>query len=324
MTLISAATAALGFGIVVILLKRFPGKGLAEIFELSLGRVAGVFVSLFFSYLFLQEASILIREFADVLRTYTFPETSTGLLILAMAATVIVAASCGLESLARLAKLAAWFILGGFLLVLIMAAQDYKVSNLYPILGFGLGKTVTTGMERSSYYGPVVLLAFIAPSLQNFKTVKRAGFITLAISGAVVSISLLCILMLFPYVTGQELTDPMYALARMIKYGYFFTRIDILFIFVWIIASAICISTLFYTAAGTFCKALRLTDLRPVLIPFGILLCALALFPRDMSDIIYNTVQGTREHNWIFYFGLPLLALAAAVLRRKKGVEANA
>ena len=324
MTIVSALTAMAGFAFVLVLLRRFPGKGLAEIFELSLGRIPGFFICAFFSFLFLQESATLVREFADVLRTYTFPETPTGLIVATMVLTVSVSVAFGLESLARVAKLAGYLILACFVLVLVLATQEYRLGNIFPILGYGLDKTVLTGLKRSSYYGSVVLLAFIAPSLQNLKSVKKAGLIALAISGAVVSSALLCILLIFPYNIGQELTDPMYALARMVKYGYFFSRIDILFIFIWIVASVICMSVLLYMSTSIFCKAFRLTALKPVVLPMTILLFALAMLPRDLSTVIHKSVEGSRSFNWIYYFGLPLVALVTAAIRGKKGGEANA
>ncbi|HEX9063326.1 MAG TPA: GerAB/ArcD/ProY family transporter, partial [Clostridia bacterium] len=146
----------------------------------------------------------------------------------------------------------------------------------------------------------------------------------LVISGVIYVTSFLVMLMTFSYTSLQELTSPLYAIARLIKYGPFYQRLDTIFLFLWCMASFITVSVLFYSAVSVYCKIFKLQDARPVVVPMSILLFAAAMAPRDFSNIVYTSVQQLRESGWIVFYGLPLIALIIAMIRRKKGVVSNA
>jgi len=323
-TLISAVTALVGFSFLYLLLKRFPGKALPEIFDLSMGRAAGLFLSFLFAAMLMINTGIFMREYSDVLRSYTYQETSTSYIIGALALAAGAAAWLGLESIARLSKLAAYFLLAGYLALLVFASSDYHYDNIFPLLGYGLEKSAVTGARRCSVYAEVVILGIVASSLQGVRNNKRAGVISVALSGLLVAMGLLSGIMMFSYTTGQENSALLFALARVIKYSDFFSRLDPLFIILWSTATTITVSVLFYAAVSMLCKTLRLPDKRPVIIPMTIILYVLALLPRDFSTIVYGYVEGVRNYNWIVYFGLPLLALIISVIRNKKDVAPGA
>lgn len=323
-TLISAVTALVGFMFIYLLLKRFPGKNLPEIFNLSVGRAAGLLFSVIIAAVMMIEAGTFMREFSDVLRSYTFRDTSTGYIIGALAVSAGIAVWLGLESIARISKLAGYFLLAGFAMLLVFAFPDYHLDNIFPILGYGLGKSFFVGVQRCSVYAEVVVLAISAVSLQGLMNIKRAGVISIILSGLLIALGLLSEVLMFSYTTAHENAAPLYALARLIKYGDFFSRLDPLFIILWSVATIIAVSVLLYAAVSMFCQSFRLPDKRPVIVPMTIILYALAMAPRDFSSIVYGFIEGARKLNWSVYFGLPLAALLAAALRCKKDGAADA
>jgi spore germination protein (amino acid permease) len=323
-TLISATTALIGFSFIYLLLKRFPGKNLPEIFDLTLSRAGGFLFSLIIAAFLMIDAGIFLREFSDVLRSYTFPSTSTSYIIGALVITVGLAAWLGLETIARVSKLAAYFLLAAFMALLIFGSREYHFDNLYPLLGYGLGKSVFIGTQRCSVYAEVIVLGISAASLQGIKNIKRAGVVSISLSGFLIALGLLAEVLMFSYTAAQAHTAPMYALARVIKYGDFFSRLDPLFIILWSIATVITISVLFYAAVSIFCQTMRLPDKRPVVIPLAVILYSLALAPRDFSTIVYGLIESARRFNWTAFFGLPLVALISAAVRNKRGGAADA
>jgi hypothetical protein len=93
----------------------------------------------------------------------------------------------GLESIARFSKLLVYFMLAGFVIVLALGTQNYNINNLYPIFGHGLGKTITTGIVRSSVYGEVIILAIFAKTFQGVKYIKKEGIISICLSAFLIS-----------------------------------------------------------------------------------------------------------------------------------------
>ena len=323
MTLISCVSALVFFTFIYLLLKRFSGKNIVEIYDAALGRVIGFIFSFALMVSFLGSSGIYTREFTDVMKVYVYPITPPGFLTGALLIVVAISAFLGLETIARVAKLAAYFALFAFLLLLILSSEYFRFAHIFPILGYGLGKTITSGILRSSAYSEVVVLAVFAGSLQGTGHIKKAGYISLFLSGFILSIILLCYTMVFEYTSTEEITAPIYVIARLIKFGAFFQRMDPLFLFLWIFTTIIYISIMFYSAVSIYCKIFRLQDTRPLIIPMAVLAFTAAIFPEDFPSVITEYVQGLRTYGNITFFILPFIALIVAVLRKKKGEKLN-
>lgn len=168
------------------------------------------------------EAGIFMREFSDVLRSYTFRDTFTGYIIGSLVISAGLAAWLGLESIARISKLAGYFLLTGFAMLLLLASSDYHIENIFPILGYGLKNSLVIGAQRCSVYAEVIVLGISAVSLQGIKNIKRAGVVSVILSSVLIALGLLSEVLMFSYSTAHENTAPMYALARIIKYSDFF------------------------------------------------------------------------------------------------------
>lgn len=322
-TLVSAATAVIGFMIVCMILKRFPGKDLIEAFEQSTGRIVGMFFSMILCIFLLLYTALIVREFAEVLKVYSLPLTPPSFVIGMLLAAAVVVCFLGLESIARTARLFGYFLLAGFLIVIILAWNNYDYHRLFPILGYGLDKTLIYGAERSSFYGEVIVLGIIAASMQGLPHIRKAGYTALIISGLIIALSLLASMMAFNYATSKEMTSRMYELARLIRIGGFLQRLDPFFLFTWCVGTMICVSFIFYCTASTYCKAFRIQDMRPVIVPSAVILFTVSMLPKDLTTVS-EYVNYMRMYGWVLFFGIPLITLITAIFRKKKGASKNA
>lgn len=324
MTLISAATATMGFTLIYLLLKRFPGKDIVEIFEIALGRFLGFILSFVLSAYLMLTSAIFLREFIEVIKVFTLPLSPPSFLIGIAVVVIISLCFLGLEAMARFSRLAGFALLFSYLAIIFLSSQHFDIRRLFPILGNGLGETVVHGLRRSSAYGEVVTVAVIASSLQGSKYIKKTGYISLVLSGLLISSALLCFALAFPAETGVEITAPVYEMIRQVNYSSFFQRLDPIFLFTWNIATLITVTFLFYCSISIYCKMFRIQDMRPVILPAAILYFTIVLIPKDLISVVTGYIQNSREYGWIIYFGLPLVALIAAVLRKKKGAASVA
>ncbi len=324
MTFISGIMAGIAFFLIWLMLKRFPGKNIVEIYDVTLGRGFGLIFSFLLMVSFLVSSGLYTREFIDVMKVYIFPVTHSGILI---GAEVVLAASLsfiGLEAIARVAKLAAYFALFSILLLVVLSSNYFNLSYIFPVLSFGFVKTLTTGITRSTAYAEVVILAVLAGSIQGTGNIKKAGVASLIISGAILSLVQLVAILVFSYTGAGEVVSLMYVLSRIIKLGGFFQRLDPLFLLLFITVSTIAVSVLLYTAVSITCKMLRLQDARPVILPVGLLIFTLAMMPKDLSTLVDVYVPLLRLYGSITFYILPILVLIIAILRNKKGEDRHA
>lgn len=322
-TILSAIIALIGFVFIYLLLKRFPGKDIAEIFDLSVGRVFGFLFSGVLGIYMLFIAITRVAEFSEVIKVYVFPLSPNWYIIGIFVVCVFVLSWLGLENIARISKLVAYFMLAGFIIVLLLGIQNYNINNIYPIFGYGLDKTITTGIVRSSAYGEVIILAIFASSFQGVKYIKKEGIISIVLSVLFISVSIFAYTLTFPYFAAQEITAPMYEMATLIDYGRFLQRVEPLFLFVWIIGSLISATIIFYSFIWIFCKMFRIQDKKPIILGGAVILYAAAIMHKDIIAVVYGNVQFIRNFGSLAIFILPLLALIIAAIR-KKGAKQNA
>jgi spore germination protein (amino acid permease) len=319
MTIISALVAAFFFSFTVRLLRRFPHQSFMEIYDEVLGKVVGSLFTLLLTGYLMFMASINLREFTEVMKVFVLPESPPSFIMIVFLICVVVLTLQGLETMARFAKFMVYILGAGFVLVLILSISNYQISNLFPILGYGLDTTMLHGFLRSSYYGEVVLVGVMASSLHGPKEIKRIGNRTLLISGITTSLSLLAFTLVFPYTIAPELVSPMYTMASQINLGEFLQRLDPIFVFLWNFGSFIEVTLLFYCGILTYAHVFNITDKRPLIFPKAVILFCLAIIPDGLSQVEMELVQFTRNWGWVFYFIPPIIVLAVAAIRNKKG-----
>jgi spore germination protein (amino acid permease) len=321
MTLISCASACVLFGFVYLLLKRFPGKNLMEIFDAVLGRAVGFVFSFTFVIAILFCCAMLLREFADVCREYVFPNTPPSMITTAMLLPVVMASYFGLESITRFAKITAYFSLTAFVLVIAMDIPNFNTSNIFPVMGFGIDVTLKQGLMLTCTYSEVIFIAILASSLQGIKHVKKSGYFSLVISGLIISIGLFVSVLVLSYPLVQEQMSPLYVLARQISIGEFFQRMDPLFLFLWFVTTIITVGIEFYCAISVYSKAFRLQNHRPIILPAAVAVYAVSFIPKDFT-VVEAALLFIRTYGIFVVFGMPIIALVVSLLRKKKGAPA--
>lgn len=318
MTLISAGVSILFFSFIYLLLKMFPKKNLMEIFDEVLGKCLGRSFSFVIAASLLLIAALNLREFTDMLKIYVMPLSPPIYIMVLFLLGILTFSFLGLESLARFSRLASYSLLFGFIMVIVMSFENFRLHRLFPILGHGLFKTVYYGVMRSSAYMEVLLVGVFASSFQGIKYVKKIGFISLILSGVIISSAILACDLVFPYFTGREIVAPMYTMVSIINLGWFFQRLDPLFIFIWNISSLISVTAKFYGSLMIFCHIFNIDDKKPVIIPFGILLLTLATIPRDIITVIKVYMPFVMQWGGTVFYLLPCMILIIAILRKKK------
>jgi len=319
MTIISCLTAIVLFLLVCQLMQRFPGKNLVEVYEAVLGKIVGKTFVLFFSIFILYYSAMNLREFLEILKAYVLPYTPPSMIFIGFISVTVLLAYLGLEVIARVSYLSIYPVLMGLAVLLILAYSTYNPDNLKPFFGYGLNKTLYHGVLRSSAYAEVMLLALALNALNNHKDFKRAGLISLAITGVVFSGCLILYIMAFGYTGGVENVSGLFQLSRIIYLSRFFQRVEALFLFIWIICSVVTVATSFYISIATYCKTFHIPSQKPLVFHFGILLFTMAILPKNISEVIEIHMKIIREYSGIWIFGGPVLLLAVAFIFGKKG-----
>ena len=318
-TLISCSVSILLFLLVYLLMKRFPNKELVEIFEIVTGKFIGKILALIFSAYFVYYAGSSLREFVEMIKAYVLPYTPPSAIIFVFLAVVVFFAYVGLEGIARMSYISLIIVIIGLTLILILPLPFYNVDNLFPLAGYSLQTTLFSGLLRASAYSDVIFLAFIINAIHGVKQFKKVGLTSLALSGAIISVTILCSILAFEYTQASENLSALFQLSRNIYFNRFFQRVESIFIFIWVVASIINVSLVFYMATSIFCKAFKIPNHRPSLLPLAFCTFTVTLLPESLSEVVEKNVLFLRQYSIFITYLIPLLVLLLALIRGKKG-----
>ena len=323
-TLISCAVTLVVFMLVYLLLKRFPGKDLAQIFENVAGRFIGKLLILVISAYCIYNAGSTLREFVEMIKVYNLPYTPTSLIISLFLVASLLISRLGFQAISRLCALCFIPAMAGLAFILLLSVNSFNFDLLNPIGGHGLQATLVYGASRSSAYSEFILLAFTANALDGHRDFRKASLTGILVSGAVFSITLLCYLSIYGYASGSETISGVFELSRAIYFNRYIQRLESIFIFVWVISSVLTTTASYYLSILLYCKAFRIKDHKPVLLPFAILVYIVAMLPESMQEVTQKNIIFLRLYSLYIMYLIPVAILFLAFILRKKGDRANA
>ncbi len=318
-TLISCVTSLFFFYLFCILLKRFPGKNIGDIAEIVFGKYVGKFINIILVLFTLFYSASAIREFVGMIKVYNLPNTPISMILGTFLLLAALISYFGLEVLIRICSLCFVPIILGILVILVLAYPSYDINFLKPIGGYGVKNSIVTGILRSSAYIEVATLGVYINFMHGIKNIKKAGTVSILITGAIFSISTACYLMLFTYTVGSDNLSGLFELSRSIYYNRFFQRMESIFLFIWIISTFIFVSNGFYLTTVIYAQTFKIKNHRPLIFPFLFLCFLIAILPKNISELLTYYVKPLRKYSMFLIFVFPGITLLIAMILRKKG-----
>lgn len=303
--------------------RNFAGKDLLDVSEIALGEVGRILTGIIFLVQFLYVTHVVLRQFAEDIKVISLTSTPVSIVILLFSIGMIVGAYLGLEAISRLHVLAMPLLAAAFILILLFNVPRYDVSRLAPWFGLGVNTILQKGIINLSYFSEVIALFFLMPFLKKKKSFAEIGRYGIFFSGVFLVLSSLCYLMVYQYPTSTEFFLPVYQMARTIKIGRFFTRIESAFIIIWASSAFLYLSASLYFITYIFQRTFNLKYRKPLIFPFIILLFTLSLVPENLYSTLASEMQIYRTFSWIItlIFPIILLIIASARLGTKKSRE---
>jgi len=319
MVIISLCGGLAGFLVIAALIRLFPDSTIVEAAERILGPVGGLAAGVVFFGFFITITSLTLRQFGEAMISAALPLTPISAIELVFMAAMFLACYLGIEVIGRSALLAAPYLTTAGALTVFLLYSFWNYHNFFPVWGAGIEQITKMGLLRSSAFGEILLVAYLAPVLGGAGRCLRAGFYSVLLAGLSILLLVAGMELAFSPETGRELNLPFYNMSRLVYLGRFFQRTEAVFVLFWSVAGMIMLAAGFYAATFSIANALRLPDYRPLLWPVGLMIFTLSLLPPDLPTATYLDTMILRMFGWIPAFALPALLLLIAVLRRAGG-----
>lgn len=318
--LLSGVTGALGWSLVVLFMRRFPGRSLIQAVEETLGPYLGFPVQMLYVAIFLVITAVVVRQLAETVITVILPTTPISVIIGTLLAAAAYACYLGMESVARVARLFAPIVVVLVLVILLLSLPSgARLTQTLPVFGPGPFLLLWRAVPRSSLYIDVLLLPLLVPNLKEPEKMAHIGYQSILWSTLFWSAVVLVYQLLFPYPAGSENPFPLLALARLISVGRFLQRVESFFIFAWIFAAASKLSATLLAAIAAFAQTIHLKAYRPLAFPMTVLVMAISFLPQNLTEATHWDRDILRIWGAAPGFLLALILWGIAAARGKGG-----
>lgn len=323
-TLYTSLLAVIGFIIISKLYTRFEGKDLLDIGEYVGGKTGKIIVGILILAFLLFLIPLILREFGEEMKIISLPISPISYVSIFFLSGALVATFLGIESISRISSLIVVAVAIGFVIIFLGVLPTYDVSNLVPILGNGAKDIIVKGTPRVSTYSELIYLFMLTPFLKTYKNFSKVGYWSLGISASLLIISSLCYQLFIPYPTNLEPFLPVYNMSRSINFGRFFQRVEPIFLTTWAATGLLYVSTGFFFIVYTFKKIFNLEYLRPLILPFAVIVFTISMLPQNLMNTDRVITSFFRDWSWTVTFGMTILLLVIARFVKKGKKAENA
>lgn len=321
LSLLLATTADIIVAVMLYALgRRFPGQTLFDYSRKILGPIPGSLAALAYAWLFLYAAALSIRILSDLFQLI-MPETPTLFFVWALALNGGYGAKKGLETAGRASELLGPLAVLASLGIVLGTVNRWDLGFLYPALP-DPGGAVFASLLPASWFGICtimgVLMAYHTEPVKAL-LVKASGVLLGA--GLILAMTLVAVLTMGPSLAATQ-TVPIYSAARLIEFGRFVERVELLFLSAALVPGLSSHALLVYGSSLGVAQVLGLADYRPLVWPVATLVAVLASGAVRSHAQMYRFLEEAYPlYALVIELGLTTLLLAFALLSGRRGVR---
>ncbi len=267
--------------IYISLYKKYPNDTIVtympKIYGKFLGNVLSIAYIVYFTYI----SSRVFRDFVELISAFSLQHTPKIIFSLLFIITVIYAVYNDIDNISSLAQL--YFIIIIVIKIvsffLVIAPQDnFKFYNIKPILSSGILDLMKKSWPLITVpYGETVLFTMFYPLVIENSKIKKAAVLSIIMDAILLAINSITFICTLGANFASSTNFPLLETYRLINIGDFLSRLDIIFILVFLVDGFFKISIFLYGAVLGTSQILRLKNTRILPIPFGAIVLVAAL-----------------------------------------------
>lgn len=309
--------------IVIKLFKNFTGKDILDISKYALGSFFQKVIGLIFILYILFIASTLLRNLAENLKIIYFQDVSITNILFIFLISITFINLLNPRTVIKCNSIIVPLILIIITILSLSNSNNYVVQRFFPLLGYGAKETFLYGSTNIFLFGNIIYLYFLMPMLKDIKDFKKIAYSSIIISGVFVFISIVSILLIFPFILSTQGSMPIYLESRQIALGKFIQRADAFFLLIWIITILSYLSIALHFVIKIFKKVTNIQDSKPTVYCFSGLIFSIALLPRNLIEIKFLESSIYKYFNLSLVFGVSLIILIIANIKKRKQKKYN-
>ncbi|MBS3886121.1 MAG: spore germination protein [Firmicutes bacterium] len=299
--------------------RKHPGQTIFQYSETILGKWLGKAVALLYVWGFLHIGAMAVREFGDFMTTSFMSHTPISVFNFSMLLLCAWSVLVGLEVIARMNEFIIILIVSFLLLILFFSLPNWELDYLLPFFARGPLPVLQAALIPAAWHGNIIVLAVILPFMTRPTRAFLAGTAAIFASTTLLTIGVVGMTAIFGPELSSSFLFPLHLFAQTINIGQIITRFESVVMTTWMAGIFIKTSVFYYCAALGLAQVLNLKEVRPVVLPLGIILGTLSISLFQDVTMLGNFLKETRPYYTIslYFLGLPLLLFAVTLIREK-------
>lgn len=282
----------------------FPQKGLYDICETLLGRVAGGVVTFLMSAYALVITALTLRIFVEFTIVVGFYKTPYMVLIMAIGLVSLYLASKGMDVLGRWSFIVIVVVILNVLFTTMISYDVIQIDNILPVLNHDSGDIWYNGwMLASIGVGETVLLLACIGNIKQKESPYRAYALGILVGIASSAVILMRNVMILGPAMDEAVIFPSYTAVRVIQFGSFFERMESIISFNLVLMGITKLALCLLACSRGAGKLMRSKNPHHLLVPIFLLVLT-------VCSIIFKGMPEMFNFAWIY----PLLALPFQVV----------
>lgn len=267
------------------------------------GRLFRALTAIILIAVLIMDTAPMVRAFPEAIKTALLQNTQMLDITVILTIGVVFGAYNGIGALGRVSSIflpvAGISILGFFVIL----GQFYKLNNIFPL---AINQSLTNGVSSLSIYSDIIVVNFLLPYIDDMKTVKRAGLAALVIGVLSSFFITLAYCLVYPFPSSARFISPIYQLARIVKIGTYFQRLEAIFEFVWSISIFLYTSVYLFIMCDIFRFGFGLKHYKPLVFPMMLILLRFVYWEEGYNKTLISNYVVTAVLYPVLY-ALPLI-----------------
>lgn len=304
------------------LLKPFPNQDILDVSNYlvknKLKNIIGILHILFLITI----SALVLRNFAESLKIIYFPSSPLIFLLLFFIVSACISNQFDLKTISKANLIIAPIIFISILIIFGSTSKNFVFQRLLPIFGDGAKQTFFSNLANVYGFTGLAYLLYLKPFLKNEKDFSKISIVSIAFSSIFLFLSVVCLLLVFSFVTNSNESMSIYLLSKTIRYGEFIQRANALFIFVWILSILSYCSIVIFFIIYITKKITNVSNTQSINYCFGSIIFGCSLLYENVSKYIDFIDNFLKYVILIFLFGINvfILFLANLKLKKQKGI----
>jgi len=293
----------------------FPQESFVSYINKITGKYLGIMLVLGYLWYQIFATAMITRTVTEFLLASFMPDTPIEVFIIVMIFLTALVVRAGLEVLARAATFIVPIFLLSFVSIILLIIQEIDLTKLTPILEYGFKPVIHGTIYPALWRGEFILMLFIWPYMnkpnQGLRSMLQAAIVIPLI---MLPLTVASITIFGPLTPRMHF--PTFSLVEYISLGGFLTRLDAIYMAVWIAGVFIKIGVFYYLICLVLSELLGLKEYQSLVFPMGIILGVLVIIVAPNIAIYANLFpRVVLPLNLLFEYLIPFGLLGLIYLR---------